>query len=32
MLNIKKWIKRVVELKYSYHFEWMGSPIIQHVL
>ena len=31
MLNItKKWMKRAGELKYSYHFEWMGRPIIQH--
>jgi len=26
----KKWMERAGELKYSYHFEWMGRPIIQH--
>ena len=26
----KKWMERAQELKYSYHFEWMGRPIIQH--
>ena len=31
MLNLtKKWMERAGELKYSYHFEWMGRPIIQH--
>ncbi len=26
----KKWMERAQELRYSYHFEWMGRPIIQH--
>ena len=26
----KQWIKRANELKYSYHFSWMGRPIIQY--
>jgi cephalosporin hydroxylase len=26
----KKWFDRSLELKYSYHFEWMGRPIIQY--
>jgi len=26
----KDWMARAGELKYSYHFEWMGRPIIQH--
>lgn len=31
ILNLtKKWMERAQELKYSYHFEWMGRPIIQH--
>ena len=31
MLNLtKKWMERAGKLKYSYHFEWMGRPIIQH--
>ncbi len=25
-----EWIQSVNKLKYSYHFEWMGRPIIQH--
>ena len=31
MLNLtKKWMEKAGELKYSYHFKWMGRPIIQH--
>ena len=31
ILNLtKNWMKRAGQLKYSYHFEWMGRPIIQH--
>ena len=31
ILNLtKKWMERAGQLKYSYHFEWMGRPIIQH--
>ena len=26
----KKWLNRAGQLKYSYHFEWLGRPIIQH--
>ena len=26
----KKWIISTTKTKYSYHFEWMGRPIIQH--
>lgn len=26
----KKWIIDTTKTKYSYHFEWMGRPIIQH--
>ena len=26
----KKWLNRAGQLKYSYHFEWLGIPIIQH--
>lgn len=25
-----KWIVKAAEHKYSYHFEWLGRPIIQH--
>lgn len=24
------WIRKAAEYKYSYHFEWLGRPIIQH--
>ena len=31
ILNLsKKWMERAGELKYSYHFKWIGRPIIQH--
>ena len=26
----QKWIKKANDLKYSYHFNWMGRPIIQY--
>lgn len=26
----QKWIRRANERKYSYHFEWLGRPIIQY--
>lgn len=26
----KDWIIKAAEHKYSYHFEWLGRPIIQH--
>ena len=25
-----QWISKAAEYKYSYHFEWLGRPIIQH--
>lgn len=24
------WINKTVEFNYSYHFDWLGRPIIQH--
>ena len=26
----KRWIAKASEYKYSYHFEWLGRPVIQH--
>ena len=26
----KQWIEKANSLKYSYHFNWMGRPIIQY--
>ena len=26
----KQWIEKANSLKYSYHFDWMGRPIIQY--
>lgn len=26
----QEWIRKAEEFKYSYHFEWLGRPIIQH--
>ena len=25
-----RWISKAAEYKYSYHFEWLGRPVIQH--
>jgi cephalosporin hydroxylase len=26
----RKWIAKAAQYKYSYHFEWLGRPVIQH--
>lgn len=26
----KAWVRKAAEFNYSYHFEWLGRPIIQH--
>jgi cephalosporin hydroxylase len=26
----REWISKAAQFKYSYHFEWLGRPIIQH--
>ena len=29
-LSSNEWVKKAQSLKYSYHFEWLGRPIIQY--